>query len=103
MRLRDKVAIITGSNDGIGKETALLFSREGAKVTIVGRREKEGLEVVDEIRKERGRAIFVKTDISRETDVSNMVAETIGEFGKLDILVNNAAVQWLGTVLSAKP
>jgi NAD(P)-dependent dehydrogenase (short-subunit alcohol dehydrogenase family) len=80
MRLKDKVAIITGSNDGIGKATAILFSKEGAKVTIVGRREKEGYEVVNEIEKNSGEAIFVKTDVSIEKDTENLIAKNSWSF-----------------------
>jgi len=103
MRLKNKVAIITGGNDGIGKATAMLFASEGAKLVIAARREKEGKKVVEAIRKKNGEAIFVKTDTSIEADTINMVKTAVKKFGKLDILVNCAAAQLGGTVLDAKP
>jgi NAD(P)-dependent dehydrogenase (short-subunit alcohol dehydrogenase family) len=103
MRLKDKVAIITGSTEGIGRATALLFAREGAKVTVAGRREKEGNDAVREVREGGGSALFVKTDVTQEKDSVHLVERTIQEFGKLDILINNAAAHWLGTVLTATP
>ncbi len=103
MRLKNKVAIITGGNDGIGKATALLFAEEGAKVAIAARREKEGNAVVKAIKGKGGEAIFIKTDTTIEADTINMVETAVKTFGKLDILVNCAAAQLGGTVLDAKP
>ena len=103
MRLKDKVAIITGSGRGIGRATAILFAREGARVTVSCRTESEGKAVADEIRKEGGRALFVKCDISHEPDTVNLVERTVEEFGKLNILVNNAAAFGGGSVLTATP
>jgi NAD(P)-dependent dehydrogenase (short-subunit alcohol dehydrogenase family) len=103
MRLTDKVAIITGGNEGIGRASAHLFAREGARVTLAARREKEGKEVVREITEAGGKAIFVETDVVKEADTVRLVERTIKEYGKLDILVNCAAAHWLGTVLTATP
>ena len=103
MRLKDRVAIITGANEGIGRATALLFAGEGAKVALAARREKEGQEAVREIREAKGTAIFVRTDVSQEKDTAALVERTVREFGRLDILINNAAAHWLGTVLTATP
>jgi len=89
-RLEGKVAIITGATSGIGKATALLFAREGARVAVVGRNEERGLRVCAAIRHSGGRALFVAADVSREPDCRRMVEATLAEFEGLDILVNNA-------------
>ncbi|HLU17619.1 MAG TPA: SDR family NAD(P)-dependent oxidoreductase [Edaphocola sp.] len=90
--LDNKVAIITGAASGIGKETALLFAKEGAKVVVSDINEAEGLKVVDEIKELGGDAIFVKADTSSEADNKRMVEEAIKAFGALHIAVNNAGV-----------
>ena len=92
MRLKDKVAIITGSTSGIGEATALLFAREGAKVVVVGRRQREGERVIKQIRDEGGEAIFVQTDVSKEDQVKRMVETAIKTYGRIDALFNNAGV-----------
>jgi len=94
MKLKNKVAIVTGSSRGIGKVTALLFAKEGAKVVInyLLSEEKETLLVVDEIKKMGSEAIAVKCDVSEESQVKKMIKQTLDEFGKIDILVNNAGV-----------
>ena len=90
LRLKNKVAIITGSTSGIGEATAKLFAHEGAKVVIVGRRQDRGQMVVDDIRKYGGEALFVQTDVTNDEDLENLVNETLENFQKVDILVNNA-------------
>jgi len=92
MRLKDKVALITGAGSGIGKESALLFAREGAAVAVVDVNEQAGQAVVDEILASGGKAVFIKADVSKAEDAERMVAETEKAFGKLDILFNNAGV-----------
>lgn len=87
-RLEGKVAIVSGSTSGIGKATAILFAKEGAKVVVSGRREEIGNSIVENIKADAGEAIFVKTDITNEEDVKELVAKTIETFGKIDILVN---------------
>lgn len=88
-----KVALVTGGNAGIGRATALEFARHGAKVVISGRREKEGNEVVAEIKAAGGEAIFVKTDVSRENEVKALIDQTLATFGRLDFAFNNAGVE----------
>jgi NAD(P)-dependent dehydrogenase (short-subunit alcohol dehydrogenase family) len=91
--MKNKVALITGGTSGIGHTTALAFAREGAKVAISGRREKEGNEVVAEIKAAGGEAIFIKTDIVKDAEVKAMVEQTVAAFGQLDYAFNNAGVE----------
>lgn len=93
MRFKNKIALITGSSRGIGKATALLFAKEGAKVAVnYFSSEKEAFAVVDEIKKIGSEAIAIKCDVSKEDDVKEMIQNTIDKFGKIDILVNNAGI-----------
>jgi 3-oxoacyl-[acyl-carrier protein] reductase len=91
MKLKDKVAIVTGAGQGIGREIALTFAREGAKVVVSDITEKIH-EVVREIEALGSQALAVKCDVSKLSDAENMVNETIKKFGKVDILVNNAGI-----------
>ena len=92
MKLENKVAIITGSTRGIGRATAELFAKEGAKVVVVGTKEELGKEVAEEIKATGGEAIFCKTDVTSDESLENLVKTTLDAFGKIDILVNNAGV-----------
>ena len=94
-----KVALITGGTSGIGRVTAVAFAREGAKVVVSGRREKEDHETVDMVRKAGGEALFVKTDVAREPDVRAMVEKTVATYGRLDYAFNNAGIEQLPTPL----
>jgi NAD(P)-dependent dehydrogenase (short-subunit alcohol dehydrogenase family) len=91
-RLEGKSAIVTGSATGIGKATAMLFAREGAKVVVSDVDEAAGRQVVDAIKGDGREAIFVKADVSHPEDVERMVETTVRTYGRLDVLVNNAAV-----------
>ena len=93
-----KVALVTGGTSGIGKTTAIEFARAGAKVVLTGRREKEGAQVVAEIKKLGGEAAFVRADVAKDADVKRMVDFTVDKFGRLDIAFNNAGVEWKGTL-----
>ncbi|MCU1456454.1 MAG: short-chain dehydrogenase/reductase [Actinomycetia bacterium] len=95
MRLRDKVAIVTGATKGIGAGIARRFAEEGAAVVVAGRTEALGNAVAEEIRAEGGRAIFIRSDISVEDDCRRLVELTQAEFGPLTTLVNNAAATHL--------
>ena len=88
MRLKDKVALITGAGSGIGRQTALLFSREGAAVVAVDVNEKAAQETVGMIKN----AIAVKADVSKAADAENMVAQAEKKFGRLHVLFNNAGI-----------
>jgi 3(or 17)beta-hydroxysteroid dehydrogenase len=91
-RVKGKVALITGGASGIGKATASLLAKEGAKVVISDVNEVNGKKVAEEIGREGGKALFVKHDVTSEHDWSEVIEKTLAEFGKLDILVNNAGV-----------
>ncbi|HDC92803.1 MAG TPA: SDR family NAD(P)-dependent oxidoreductase, partial [Candidatus Acetothermia bacterium] len=91
MRLQGKVAIITGAARGIGRETALLFAAEGAKVVICDLLD-EGEEVAEEIRSRGGEAIFYKLDVTDREAVKRMVDAVVERYGRIDILVNNAGI-----------
>ena len=90
-RLKDKVAIVTGSTSGIGIGIARLFAAEGAKVVICGRREAKGQAVVDRITAEGGEASYHFMDITDTDSIESLFADTAEKYGKIDILVNNAA------------
>lgn len=92
MRLKNKVAIITGGGGDIGKATAIRFAREGARVVVVDLNEKTACETVNLIRKENGEAHFIKTDVTNDHAVQNMIQETIAKYERLDIMFNNAGV-----------
>jgi NAD(P)-dependent dehydrogenase (short-subunit alcohol dehydrogenase family) len=92
MRLSGKSALITGGNSGMGRSTAILFAKEGARVAITGRDEGRGREVVEEIRKAGGQAIFIRSDVTSAADCRRAVEETAKAFGHPDILFNNAGV-----------
>lgn len=91
-KLSGKVALITGGGTGIGRDIALLFAKEGADVAISGRRPEPLAEAVVEIETKGSRALAVAGDIGEEADVVRMIGETVAQLGRLDILVNNAAI-----------
>ncbi len=92
MKLKDKVALITGGSSGIGKETSLLLAKEGAKIVVVDINDMNGQAVVAQIKQTGGEAIYVHADVSKAKDAENMVAQAEHSFGKLDILLNNAGI-----------
>ena len=96
-KLSGKVAIVTGATSGIGKATALLFAEEGADVVITGRRVELGQRVEDEIRQRGVRGVFIQADHSQAGDCSHVVERTLAEFGRVDILFNNAGIVTKGT------
>lgn len=93
MRLKNKIAVITGSSRGIGKAIALVFAKEGAKIIInYATAEQEAQKVVEEISKYGSEALAIKCDVSDEKQVERMVNICVKHFGKIDILVNNAGI-----------
>ena len=91
--LEGKVALVTGGTSGIGRDTAVLFAKAGAKVVVAGRREAEGKETVELVRDVGGDGLFVQADVSKVTDVENLVKKTVEKFGRLDVAFNNAGIE----------
>jgi len=92
MRLKDKVAIVTGGAHGMGASEARLFAKEGAAVVIADVHQNEGEAVTADICASQGRAMFVKTDVTSEAAWNHLIGNIIATYGKLDILVNNAGI-----------
>jgi len=92
MRLKDKVALITGAGGGIGRESALLFAKEGAAIVVVDVNDEAGNKTVEMVSSQKGRAVYVHADVSKAADCEQMVAVAEKGFGKLDVLFNNAGV-----------
>ncbi|WP_019240959.1 MULTISPECIES: SDR family NAD(P)-dependent oxidoreductase [Bacillus] len=92
MRLNKKVAIITGAASGMGKAEALAFSKEGATVVVADLNIKGAQEVVNEILATGKKALAVQVNVTKKEDLENLVNTTIQEFGKIDVLVNNAGI-----------
>ena len=91
-RFQDKVVLVTGGNSGIGRAAALMFAREGAEVVIAARREDRGNAVVQEIKNVKGKARFVRTDVTKIEDIENLFKIIGDEYGRLDCAFNNAGV-----------
>ena len=99
MKLKGKVAVVTGSTRGIGEACVKLFAREGAKVVVSGRNENDGHRVVEDIQKEGGTAVFVQCDVSVAQQIKDLIDKAVAQFGQLNILINNAAIENVKTVL----
>jgi NAD(P)-dependent dehydrogenase (short-subunit alcohol dehydrogenase family) len=92
MKLKGKVAIITGASKGIGKGIALRFSQEGAAVVLASRSLDLLSAIVDQVRNKGGRAMALDLDVTRYESVEKVVNQTVEHFGRLDIMVNNAGI-----------
>ena len=97
--LEDRVVIVTGASSGIGRASAILFAKNGAKVVVADINEEGGEKTVSEIEKSGGVAMFVKTDVSKAAEARACVEATIKKFGKLDCLFSNAGFNPVGTVV----
>ena len=91
-RMKDKIAVITGSGKGLGEAMALLFSREGAKIVVFDIDEGAGRETVGQIQEQGSEAIFVHGDVSKADDATRLIHDTVDAYGRVDVLVNNAGV-----------
>ena len=94
MRLKDKVAFITGAGSGVGQATALIFAKEGAKIVVVDIDANAGNETVAMVKQQGGDAVFVLCDVAVEADIKKAIETGVSAFGKLNILYNNAGVLW---------
>ncbi len=92
MRLLDRVAIITGAGNGIGREIAKAYAQEGAKVVVSDYIQEAGIETANIITQAGFEAIFVPADVAKEADIENLIAATVEKYGSVDILVNNAGI-----------
>jgi len=97
-RVKNKVAIVTGGASGLGKSSALLLAREGAKIVVTDIDEEGGKQVVQQIKKDGGEATFIKQDVAKEDEWKNVIETTLETFGKLHILANSAGIGLGGTV-----
>lgn len=91
-KLENKVALVTGASKGIGKAIAVAFGREGAHVVVTARSAVALAALVEQVREMGVEALAVTADMGLETDIQRLVAETLAHFGRVDILVNNAAI-----------
>jgi len=100
MRLKGKVAIITGAGSGLGRASAILFGKEGAKVMVAANREKDGEQTVKSIKDNGGDAIFIKVDVAKAADMENAIKSAVDKYGKLDIMFNNAGTPGPGKLIA---
>jgi len=91
--LEGKVGLVTGGTSGVGRDTAVLFAKAGAQVVVAGRREPEGEETIALIRAAGGDGLFVKTDVSKASEVDALIQRTVERFGRLDVAFNNAGIE----------
>lgn len=99
VRVKNKVAIITGAASGIGRATAMLFAKEGANVVVVDIDKEKGEETANHIKEKRGNAFFIEADVSKAKDAKKIADEAMKKYGKIDIMFNNAGVFAIGSVV----
>jgi len=98
MRLKNKIAIITGAGSGIGRASAVLFASEGAKVVVVDFNKKNGYETLEEIKNKGGDAIYINADIRDSKDIQTMIESAVVTYGKVDILYNHCGINIPGKI-----
>lgn len=103
MRLANKIIIITGSGSGIGRSSALLFAKEGATVVVNDLNDVNGTETVTQIQASGGSAIFIKADVTEPGEVKAMVDQVIAQYGRIDVLFNNAGISNVGAIHELEP
>lgn len=103
MRLQNKVILITGAGSGIGKSSALLFASEGGIIAVNDVNEQNGVSVVEEIQQKEGQAAFFAADITKPAEVERMVEQLIAQFGRIDVLFNNAGISGVGFLHETDP
>ncbi len=91
--LEGKVGLVTGGTSGIGRDTAVLFAKAGAKVVVAGRRELEGEETIELVRAAGGDGLFAKADVSKAYEVDALIQKAVEKFGRLDVAFNNAGIE----------
>jgi NAD(P)-dependent dehydrogenase (short-subunit alcohol dehydrogenase family) len=91
--LEGKVGLVTGGTSGIGRETAVLFAKAGARVVVAGRRASEGEETVELVRAAGGDGLFMQTDVSKAAEVEALIQRAVERFGRLDLAFNNAGIE----------
>lgn len=96
-KFNDKVVIITGASSGIGKACAFEFADNGAKIVLAARRENELKKVKNQIKKQGGEALYIKTDVKNIDDCKNLIDKTVEKYGKIDVLINNAGISMRAT------
>src|SRR5262249_49167835 len=97
-RLKDKVAIVTGSGSGMGEGIVRLFAEEGARVVVSGRNEEQGGAVAADISSRGAQAIFIRADVTVEDECRALIDKTVGHYGRIDALVNNVGLSTRGTI-----
>jgi NAD(P)-dependent dehydrogenase (short-subunit alcohol dehydrogenase family) len=97
VRLANKAALITGGGSGIGRASALLFAKEGARVAVVDRDAEAGQGCAEEIQAAGGQAVFIEADVSKVVDTRRMVEQAVAQFGTLNVLFNNAGIELFRT------
>ena len=100
MKLKDKICIVTGGASGIGKAICKSFAKNGATILVSDIDEENGMKTLEELKKYSSESIFIKTDVSKEQEVKNLTDTALKNFGKLDIMVNNAGVHHMGPITS---
>ncbi len=103
MRLHGKITVITGSGSGIGKNSALLFAREGATVVVNDLDPVKGAETVDEIARAGGVSLFIQADVTNPDSVQAMIGRIMEEYGRIDVLFNNAGISGVGALHEVEP
>jgi NAD(P)-dependent dehydrogenase (short-subunit alcohol dehydrogenase family) len=101
--LKGKSAIVTGGGSGIGKAIALTFARHGASVFIIDMDESSAVSIIDEIKKDKGEAVFLKCNVVNRDDIKRCIAEIVSTTNSIDILINNAGIAHIGNVETTTP